>query len=438
MHGIDFTKKERCTIVLAVSIGNMLEWYEIYLYVYWAPIISRLFFPNSTNIKGLIFTYLLFGLGFLARPLGGIFFGRLGDIIGRKKSLLLSLAIMIFPTFVTGFLPTYNQIGHWAPCLLALMRILQAFPAGGGLPGAFCFLYESARPDKRKFMSSWAAVGFQTGIWMSTIEYFLMEYYLPPESLSTWGWRVSFIIGGVIGFLGLCLRYRLHETPLYKEMHQHEKVVKESLQEVFSKHKHALVTGGLYCIFNSASFYLISVNFPMYFSHVFGMNSHFSLVVTAILLLFITVPLPFFGVLVQKYNHKTILLASTVLSMILLYPLYHAMNSTSALYLGIIMCAFCVLFTCISAIIPYIICEIFPIYSRFTCVAVSFNFVDAIIGGFTPAITLLLYQTTGNKGSICWYLLVCGMISLYAYVKMRDRLHHKPYHHHHGHHHSLH
>lgn len=438
MHGIDFSKKERCAILFAVSIGNMLEWYEIYLYVYWAPVISKLFFPNCSHIMGLVFTYLLFGLGFLARPLGGIFFGRLGDAIGRKKSLLLSLTMMIFPTFITGLLPTYATIGHWAPCILGIMRLLQAFPAGGELPGAICYLYESARSDKRKFMSSWAAVGFQTGIWISTIEYFLMDRFLPEEALLTWGWRVSFLIGGLIGFLGLFLRYKLHETPLYKEMHTHEKIVKESLKEVFTKHKHSLVMGGFYCVLNSASFYLISVNFPMYFSKVFGASSHFSLIVTACLLLIITLPLPYFGILAQKYNHKTILLTATIGTIILLFPLYHAMNSASLLYMGLIMCAFSLLFACISAIIPYIICEIFPTYSRFTCVGISFNFVDALVGGFTPAITLMLYQATGNRGSICWYLLICAVISLYAYVKMRDRLHHKPYHHHYGNHHSSH
>lgn len=196
--------------------------------------------------------------------------------------------------------------------------------------------------------------------------------------------------------------------------------------------------GGFYCVLNSASFYLISVNFPMYFSHVFGADSHFSLVITGVLLLFITIPLPFFGVLAQRYNHKTVILTATLGTILLLFPLYHAMNSASLVYLGIVMCLFGLLFTCITAILPYIMCEIFPTYSRFTCVGISFNFVDALVGGFTPAITLLLYQVTGDRGSICWYLLVCAIISLYAFVKMRDRLHHKPYHHHHGNHHSTH
>jgi MHS family proline/betaine transporter-like MFS transporter len=172
---------------LAVTIGNLLEWYEIYLYVYWAPIIAKLFFIFESANTNLIFTYLIFALGFLARPLGGLFFGRLGDRIGRKKAMVLSIMMMIFPTFVTGLLPTCSQVGCFAPFILAIMRILQAFPAGGELPGAFCYLYESSQPENRRYLSSFRGYGYQIGILISTIECFLLEKYLSPEDLMTWG-----------------------------------------------------------------------------------------------------------------------------------------------------------------------------------------------------------------------------------------------------------
>src|SRR5579872_3886843 len=133
---LDFSKKEKATVIFAVTFGNLLEWYEIYLYVYWAPIISKIFFKPNSDLVNLTNTFLVFAIGFLARPLGGIFFGRLGDRIGRKKALILSLLMMTVPTFVTGLLPTYAQIGLFAPLILIVMRILQSFPAGGELPGA--------------------------------------------------------------------------------------------------------------------------------------------------------------------------------------------------------------------------------------------------------------------------------------------------------------
>ncbi|MCX6989637.1 MAG: MFS transporter [Chlamydiae bacterium] len=417
---VEFSKKERRSIVLAVSVGNLLEWYEIYLYVYWAPIISKLFFHCSSDLMGLIYTYLIFGLGFLARPLGGVFFGRLGDRIGRKKAMILSLVIMIFPTFITGLLPTFKQIGHFAPCILALMRILQAFPAGGELPGAACYLYESARRDNRKYLSSWSSVGFQMGILLSTLECFFLERFLPTKDLLEWGWRVSFLVGGLIGLLGLFLRCKLHETPLFQEMVKHEKVVREPLISVFRKNKVNLFRASFFCVLNSASFYLITVNFPMYFSQIFASNSRLGLIVTSVILLIITLPLPFFGVLAEKYSYKKMLIYSTIGSILLLFPLYLAMNSASLLLMSITVFFFSLLFACISAIIPYAICDVFPTYSRFTCVGVSFNVVDALIGGFTPAIALVLLRTTGNRGSICWFLFACALISLFSYFKIKE------------------
>src|SRR3990167_456922 len=137
-------------VILAVSFGNILEWYEIYLYVFWAPVISQLFFDHTSYSVNLLSTVSLFAIGFLVRPLGGLFFGRLGDRIGRKKAFVLSILAMIIPTFLIGILPTYHQIGFAAPFLLAILRILQTFPAGGELPGAFCYLYENADVGNRK------------------------------------------------------------------------------------------------------------------------------------------------------------------------------------------------------------------------------------------------------------------------------------------------
>ena len=146
------TQKTQKWVIFAVTIGNFLEWYEIYLYVYWAPILSKLFFV-SDDVTSLMDLFAIFGVGFLARPIGGLFFGRLGDWVGRRKALILSILMMIIPTFFTGLMPTRAQVGIAAPILLTIMRICQSFPAGGELPGAFCYLYEIAPPQKRKFVS---------------------------------------------------------------------------------------------------------------------------------------------------------------------------------------------------------------------------------------------------------------------------------------------
>ncbi len=424
---ISFSKKERRTVILAVTIGNLLEWYEIYLYVYWAPIISTIFFGPNSQLVNLTNTLLIFALGFLARPIGGIFFGRLGDLIGRRKSLILSLVMMTFPTFVTGLLPTFEQIGIFAPIILALMRLLQSFPAGGELPGAFCYLYESSRLPQRRYMCSWGAVGYQVGILISTIECFLLEKYLSPEDLINWGWRFSFLVGGVVGLCGIFLRYKLHETPLYKEMVTHAQIVKTPISSVIGKYKRGIGRGFLYCALNSSMFYLISINFPVYFSHILGNTYSNNLLISMVILLLITLPLPFFGRLADKFNNKYMLVFSTLGIIVLLYPLYASITHISVLYMTLTVSLISILFACSSALIPYIMADLFPTNVRFTCTGFSFNLVDATIGGFTPVLSLYLLYFTNDQGSFCWLLLFCALLSLISYLTMRTDHHHIPH-----------
>jgi len=415
---LDFSKKEKATVIFAVTFGNLLEWYEIYLYVYWAPIIAKLFFKPNTELANLTNTFLVFAIGFLARPIGGVFFGRLGDRIGRRKALILSLVMMTFPTFATGFLPTYAQIGIFAPILLVFMRILQAFPAGGEIPGASCYLYESSPLSSRRLMCSWASLGFQMGILISTLECFFLEKYLPRADLITWGWRMSFWIGGLLGVCGLFLRYKLHETPLYKEMMTHEKIVSNPLMEIVKKYKKKIVMATLFCAFNSSAFYLLTINLPFYLGSRLGTSYENNLIFTSILLVLITIPLPFFGMLGDRFSNKKMLIGSTVALVILLFPICHSVSVTVLIPLVFV---FCLLFTCLSALLPFAIADLFPTYARFTCLGISFNIADALIGGFTPFIALYLLHLTGQQGAFCWFLLFCALLSLSAFVMMKEK-----------------
>lgn len=422
---ISFSRKEKITIIFAVTIGNLLEWYEIYLYIYWAPILSKLFFNSHSDVVNLANTFLVFAVGFLSRPFGGLFFGRLGDRIGRRKALILSLLMMTVPTFITGFLPTYAQIGWMAPALLGLMRIVQSFPAGGELPGAFCYLYESSRIQKRHFMSSWGAFGYQMGILISTVESFIMERSMSPEALSSWGWRFSFMFGGIIGLCGLFLRYRLHETPLYKEMQTHERVIKEPILGVLNKHKKGILIGFFFCALNSSMFYLMSINFSEYFAKTFNAGPSANLIITMLILVLVTAPLPFFGILADRYNNnKKMLIISTVGIVLLLYPLYLSISYSSLIFMSIIVIALGLFFTCLSALIPYILCDLFATRVRFTCVGISFNLVDALVGGFTPVAAMWLTHLTRDDGSFCWILLFFALCSLVSYAVMKEHPHH--------------
>jgi MFS transporter, MHS family, proline/betaine transporter len=420
---MDFSKKQAHMVLFAVTLGNLLEWYEIYLFVYWAPVIAELFFDGSSPLSDLTNTFFIFAIGFLARPLGGIFFGRLGDRIGRRKALIISLLMMTIPTFITGLLPTRMQIGALAPWALLFLRLLQSFPAGGELPGAMCYLYESSRLANRRYFSSWASIGFQMGILLSTLESLMLENVLPSNMLASWGWRISFILGGVIGLFGLYLRSKLHETPLYKEMISHEVIVKESLFTLLSHYKKKILLSMMFCVLNSSAFYLITVNISEYFADLLGLNYRSCLLINSALLLLITVPIPLLGKLADKYNNQKMAIGSASGVILSLFPLYFAITNHNPLLLSITTLFFCLFITCLSALIPYLLSDLFPTRVRFTCLGISFNTVDALIGGFTPAVVLFLVELTGNRASFCWLLLFCALFSLCSYLSIHKEKH---------------
>lgn len=423
---IDFSKKEKTAVIIAVTLGNLLEWYEIYLYVYWSPIISKLFFNSTSSLENLINTFWIFGFGLLSRPIGGIFFGRLGDKIGRKKVLILSVLIMTIPTFVTGLLPTYAQIGIAAPWILALMRLLQSFPAGAELPGACCYLYECSGFSERKYMTSWGAVGFQLGILISTMECYLLEKFMTQEALIAWGWRLSFGVGGVIGLCGLLLRSRLHETPLFMEMTSHLKVTKEPILEMLH-HKRGIIQGFFYSLLCSSGFYLFTVNFPIYFEKAFGISYEKNLLILSALVLLITAPLPLFGKIADKLNYKKMLIYSTSGMILLLYPIGISINKGDFTLSIFFLIPFCLLYSCMTSLLPYIFCNLFPTKSRFTCVSTSFNISDAIAGGFTPVASLYLLSYTGYLSSFIWILLLFAILSLSSFIMIKEIKHSDDY-----------
>jgi MHS family proline/betaine transporter-like MFS transporter len=412
--------KPQKRVILAVTFGNILEWFEIYLYAYWAPLLSRVFFDFDSDLANMISVFIIFGAGFLARPFGAIFFGRLGDIIGRRRSFILSITLLTIPTFLIGFLPTYSQAGILAPVLLGIMRLLQSFPVAGEAPGAFCYLYENADSGNKKFMTSWGAFGNQIGAILSVLECFLMESFMSDQFLITWGWRISFWTGGLLGLLGICLRRQLHETPSFKKVQEHQEITQSTFTRVLNSHKVPILLGTAFGVVNAATFYLIASYIPTYFHKTLGLDSWVDLTVTLFILGLTTILLPYFGKLGDKYKTKKLLIGSTLFIIALLYPMYLAINQIHYLWIGIIGVLFIIPITCITALLPFILTNLFTTSVRFTCVGMSFNLADGIVGGFTPAIALFLFHLTGSQAGFCWFILLCSIVSLISYFKIKE------------------
>lgn len=412
--------KEQFRVILVVTLGNILEWFEIYLYAYWAPILSRVFFNFNSDLANLISTFVIFGAGFLARPLGAILFGRLGDLIGRRKSFTLSITVLTIPTFIIGLLPTYAQIGIGAPILLGLMHLLQSIPAAGEAPGAFCYLYENSNPKNRKFITSWGAFGNQIGAILSVLECFLMKQFLPEDFLLSWGWRISFWTGGLIGLLGIYLRRKLHETPAFAKLQEHNKITSPPIVRVINSHKRTIILGTAFGVLNAATFYLIASYIPSYFSDVLALSPFQNAAITLSILVLTTILLPFFGILGDHFNNRPIFIACALSIILLLYPIYIAINNSNLFSIALFTFLSIIPITCLTALLPNLLADLFPTPVRFTCIGLSFNFADGIVGRFTPAITFYLFQITSNQAAFTWFILLCALVSLFAYFKIKE------------------
>lgn len=420
MQLLNATSRKEYATILAMSCGSILEWYEVFLYVYWSPVISKLFFGSNSESMNLLNSLFIFLVGFWARPIGGVLFGRIGDLMGRKYSLILSIVILIFPTFITGLLPTYEQIGIFAPISFAILRFLQVLPSGGELPGSFCYLYEWASPKRKRYMMSWGAVGSQVGIAISFIESKFVESILSPGDLLNWGWRISFIFGSFIALLGFFLRTRLHETPSYQEMERRHNKSKKSIFQIIADYYRAIGMGIVLCLLTSSGFYILCVTFPVYVSSVFNIGQNSLLAGLGVLLLG-SIFIPFFGFLGDRFSNKKILIGSTVSIILLLYPLFfttaHLYKTSSA----ILLIAFIVCLSALMALMPYRFAVLFPTPVRFTGVGISFNIVDGVLGSLSTVLASYFMNQFDSLFPCYFILFLCAILSLGALLTLDEK-----------------
>src|SRR3990167_9307308 len=221
---------------LAVVIGNALEYYDFMLYGFFAAILAPLFFPSDTPGISLIVSMATYGVGFLARPLGGIFFGHLGDRRGRRSTLSLSILLVTIPTLGIALLPTYDQIGIWAPLLLVLCRLVQGFCLGGESSGAMTYIIENTSPQERDMASAWLVLSCYVGTLVGP----LLGAFFPLSFMPSWGWRFTFVIGSLIALVGYYIRKRLKESPEFLENQKQGKILKLPIKELLKKEKQNL------------------------------------------------------------------------------------------------------------------------------------------------------------------------------------------------------
>ncbi|MFE1023492.1 glycine betaine/L-proline transporter ProP [Streptomyces sp. NPDC058818] len=398
--------------VKAAALGNAMEWFDFGVYSYIAVTLGKVFFPSGNPTAQLLSTFGAFAAAFLVRPLGGMVFGPLGDRVGRQKVLALTMIMMAAGTFAIGLIPSYATIGVWAPVLLLLARLVQGFSTGGEYAGASTFIAEYA-PDKRRgFLGSWLEFGTLAGYIGGAGLVTLMTALLSDGDLTSWGWRIPFLIAGPMGIIGLYLRMRLEETPAFAaELEKAEATrPKVPLRDMITGQWRALLLCvGLVLVFNVTDYMLLSY-MPSYLTSELKYDeTHGLLVVLAVMALMMIVQ-PFAGALTDRVGRRPVIAAGCAGFLLLSVPALLLIREGSLLAVGLGMAALGLLLVCFTASMPSALPALFPTRVRYGSLSIGFNVSVSLFGGTTPLVVTALIGATGDMMMPAYYMMAAAVI----------------------------
>lgn len=402
-------------IVWASVLGTVVEWFDFLIYGTAAALVfNKLFFPSLDPLAGTLAAFGSYAVGFVARPLGGALFGHYGDRIGRKAMLTMTMLVMGLGTFLIGCLPTYGQIGIWAPILLVVLRLLQGIGIGGEWGGAVLMVIEHAPANRRGLYGSLVQIGFPAGIATSTAA-FLMLSNLPADEFLSWGWRLPFLASAILVVIGLFVRLRLAETPAFEHIKEQAALARMPLVEVVTKQpRNFLIAIGLK-ISEVAWVYVLTVFTIVYATGTLGLSRMLILyaILLAAILEFVTMPL--FGWLSDQVGRRPMYLVGASLSALCAFPVFWLLDTrdptivvvTIAIAMSV---THATMFAPQAAFLP----ELFGTRVRFSGASLGCQIAAALSGGFAPIIATGLLAWAGATWPISIYLIALGLISFVA------------------------
>ncbi|MBN9108659.1 MAG: MHS family MFS transporter [Pseudonocardia sp.] len=399
-------------VAASVLIGTTIEWYDFQLYGAAAALVfAPLYFPNVDPLAGTLLAFSTFAIGFGARPLGGIVFGHFGDRIGRKKVLVMSLTMMGVATFLIGLLPTYASIGIWAPILLVVLRLFQGFGVGGEWGGAVLTAVEYSSKGKRGLYGSLPQIGVPAGLLLSTLA-FLAVSGLPDDQFRSWGWRIPFLISIVLVGIGLFIRLKLTETPVFEKVRETRTEARVPLWLAIRTYPLQILLAIGSIVSTGSYFYIVNTYALSYGPSAKTFSRNEMLVAILISAAVAAAALPVFGAMSERFGRKRMILAGLAAMAIWIYPTMLAVDSGN---LGLLIAAYLVgaIFFSISygPQATYIV-EMFDARVRFSAASTSFQIGVLLGGALAPIIAAALVKATGTVLSVAVYVCVMSLISL--------------------------
>jgi MFS transporter, MHS family, shikimate and dehydroshikimate transport protein len=415
------SKKEMNLIAVASLIGSAIEWYDWFLYGTAASLVfNKLFFPNFDPLIGTLLAFVTFGVGFLARPLGGIIFGHYGDKLGRKSTLIICLLIMGLCTVLIGCLPTYSQIGTSAAVLLVVLRAIQGIAVGGEWGGAVLLTLEHSPDKKRGFYGSLPQLGVPVGLILSTVVFSLFNSSMSSDAFISWGWRFPFLLSIILVITGLVIRLKISETPAFVEA-QKERPIKAPLKEVWRKSKKdiLLVLGTRFA--NDASYYVSNTFALMLATKVFNLSSAWFLsgiTFAAIVELF---AIPFFGSLTDKIGRRPVFMSGCAFFIIFAFPFFWLLQTQNMVLIWIAL----ILWIAVGhgatfAPMASFIAERFDTETRYTGSSLSYQLSGVFVGGPTPFLATWLFAQVHSYYPVALFVMLLGAIGTFCVYKANE------------------
>lgn len=408
-------------LISAIMIGNVLEWYDFIVYASLAPILSVVFFPQEDQFIAIVLTFAIFAVGFITRPLGGIFFGHLGDRYGRRKALVFSVLMMAIPALSIAALPTYDQIGRMAPIILLVCRLLQGFAMGGECPVVMTYVGELAPPEKRGYIGSYIIVTNTLGILLAIIVVTFLTQILSEADMHNWGWRVPFFCTLLSVLFGYYLRRNLLETNVFGQVKQTNAVHKNPLIEALKTKKLLMLKIFMFFLGGSVLYHTYTVFIITYLKQTLGMSYLEALYVSIAGSCFLIASVLLAGKLSDKIGRRSVMLVGITSLILFSYPLYTFYTNASMSHLLLVQLGFALMIGCVLGPFPALTVEQVNTSVRCSSIALGYN-LGIVFGGMAPMIHMLLINHFKTHTAPSFYLIFTMVLAFVAVFSMRDKV----------------
>lgn len=409
-------------VVISGMLGNGLEWYDFALYGQMAVLIGHLFFPPGNEAAQLLGTFGVFAVGFVFRPLGAVLFGWLGDRYGRRLSLMIAILMMAIPTGCIGLLPTYAEIGLWAPVLLTLIRVFQGLSLGGEFSGSIAYIVEHAPPHRRGLAGAASLTSLVLGFMLGSAVALGTVHALPIEDFERWGWRIPFLFGIIIGFIGLYIRRSCDESPAYEAAKSGGHLSARPLRDALMHHPAEMLKAFGAYITVTMPFYLTSIYLISFTQKHLGRTAKEALAANFTVMTGMLLAILLGAWLSDRLGRKGVMMPVAALLLIFAWPIFSVMTGggdfllilASQLLLSLLVGLY------IGPVAAFLV-EMFPTRIRYTGMAIAYNLSAALFGGTAPMVCEWLILEAGTPMIVAAYVMLCCTISLAALATCRER-----------------